>query len=211
MTRFVVVSGLPASGKSTLGRALAAAWGLPFIDKDEILEALFEREGTGGRGGTGGTGGTSGIGGTRDAPGRQRLSQAADAAFARQAQASGGAVLASWWRHPLSSVAEGTPTEWLRRLPGSTMELHCECSAATAVARFMAHVRHPGHLGGRWSAGDLLAHFEQQAAFGALGVAPVARVETGGLLAVDKVAERVEAHITTLSSHLFTIPGSLDS
>ena len=92
MTRFVVVSGLPASGKTTLGRALAAAWALPFIDKDEILEALFEREGTGGRGSTGGT---SGIGGTRDAPWRQRLSQAADAAFARQAQASGGAVLAS--------------------------------------------------------------------------------------------------------------------
>ena len=201
MTRFVVVSGLPASGKTTLGRALAAAWALPFIDKDEILEPLFEREGTGG---------TSGIGGTRDAPWRQRLSQAADAAFARQAQASGGAVLASWWRHPLSSAATGTPTEWLRRLPGSTMELHCECSAATAVARFMARVRHPGHLGGRWSAGDLLAHFERQAAFGALGVAPVARVETGGLLAVDKVAERVEAHITTLSGHLFTIPGSLD-
>ena len=180
---------------------MAAAWALPFIDKDEILEALFEREGTGG---------TSGIGGTRDAPWRQRLSQAADAAFARQAQASGGAVLASWWRHPLSSAATGTPTEWLRRLPGNTMEVYCECSAATAVARFMARVRHPGHLDGRWSEGDLLAHFEQQVAFGALGVAPVVRVETGGLLAVDKVAERVDAYITTLSGHLFNIPGSLD-
>ena len=86
MKRFVVVSGLPASGKSTLGRALAAAWALPFIDKDEILEALFEREGTGGRGSAGGTGtsGTSGTSGTRDAPWRQRLSPAADAALDRK-------------------------------------------------------------------------------------------------------------------------------
>ena len=35
---FVVVSGLPASGKTTLARPLAAALDLPLIDKDEILE-----------------------------------------------------------------------------------------------------------------------------------------------------------------------------
>ena len=162
MTRFVAVSGLPASGKTTLGRALASALALPFIDKDAILEALFEREGMG------------------DTAWRQRLSQAADAAFAQQAEASGGAVLASWWRHPLSNLATGTPTDWLRRLPAGLVEVHCQCSAVSAADRFMARVRHPGHLDGRWSRGDLLARFEQQAAFGALGVAPVVRVDTDG-------------------------------
>ena len=39
---FIVVSGLPGSGKSTLGQQLATALGLPFLDKDTILERLFE-------------------------------------------------------------------------------------------------------------------------------------------------------------------------
>ena len=38
----VIVSGLPASGKSTLSRGLAAALSLALIDKDVILEGLFE-------------------------------------------------------------------------------------------------------------------------------------------------------------------------
>jgi predicted kinase len=44
---FVVVSGLPGSGKSTLAAALAPALGLPWIDKDAILEALFDSLGVG--------------------------------------------------------------------------------------------------------------------------------------------------------------------
>jgi predicted kinase len=43
----VVVSGLPASGKTTLGRQLAGALDLPLIDKDEILESLFDSRGIG--------------------------------------------------------------------------------------------------------------------------------------------------------------------
>ena len=42
MKPYVIVTGLPASGKSTLGRAVAAALGLPMLDKDDILEALFD-------------------------------------------------------------------------------------------------------------------------------------------------------------------------
>ena len=45
--RFVVVSGLPGSGKSTLARRLAAPLELAVIDKDDILEQLFESKGTG--------------------------------------------------------------------------------------------------------------------------------------------------------------------
>ncbi len=40
MPRFVVVTGLPASGKSTIARQLCAALALPLLDKDELLEAL---------------------------------------------------------------------------------------------------------------------------------------------------------------------------
>jgi hypothetical protein len=42
MNRFIVVTGLPASGKSTVGVTVARALGLSLFDKDEILEALFE-------------------------------------------------------------------------------------------------------------------------------------------------------------------------
>jgi adenylate kinase family enzyme len=45
---FVVVSGLPGSGKSTLAHQLAPALGLPLLDKDTILEHLFESKGVGG-------------------------------------------------------------------------------------------------------------------------------------------------------------------
>jgi shikimate kinase len=43
---FVVISGLPGSGKTTLGRRLAPALTLPFIDKDDILDRLFESKGS---------------------------------------------------------------------------------------------------------------------------------------------------------------------
>src|SRR3546814_16703914 len=41
MRRFVVMSGLPASGKTTLGQRLGAALDLPVLDKDDYLSALF--------------------------------------------------------------------------------------------------------------------------------------------------------------------------
>jgi adenylate kinase family enzyme len=39
---FVLISGLSGSGKTTLARRLAPALHLPLIDKDDILERLFE-------------------------------------------------------------------------------------------------------------------------------------------------------------------------
>jgi shikimate kinase len=43
MNRLVVVSGLPASGKSTVAKALAAGLAFTLLDKDSFLEALLER------------------------------------------------------------------------------------------------------------------------------------------------------------------------
>ena len=181
--RLVVVSGLPASGKSTVARTLAGALGLPLLDKDVFLEALFASDGIG------------------DAAWRRSLSQRADAAFARQAAsavATGGAVLASWWRHRLSPVASGTSTGWLAPWHGSIVEVHCRCPAAVAVQCFMSRHRHAGHLDGRWSQAELLASFEVQAALGALGVGPVVTAETDALLPGDSVAASVGAYFVAL-------------
>jgi len=158
MNRYVVVSGLPASGKSTVARALSGGLSLPLFDKDDFLESRFE---------------ASGIG---DALWRRRLSREADGDLRKEAQGASGAVLTSWWKHPRSPVDSGTPTEWLASLPGTLVEVYCRCAPQIAAERFLARRRHPGHLDGRWTLAELLADFERQAALGPLGI--------GGLIVI---------------------------
>lgn len=160
MTRFIVVSGLPASGKTTLGRRIAEELRLPMFDKDEILERLFE---------------TLGVG---DVVWRRKLSRMADDELRRQASASSGALITSWWQHPLSEVESGTPIDWLRDLRGEVLELHCVCSPALAANRFIARKRHHGHLDGRHTYAALLASFEMQHSFGPLGLGRVVTADT---------------------------------
>jgi len=160
MNRFVIVSGLPASGKSTLARAVAQALALPVLDKDDFLEAMFER------------------GGTDDAHRRRELSQTADEVLRKQVEQSDGAIVASWWKHPQSPDDSGTPIEWLTSLPGLRVEIYCRCDPAIAARRFTARRRHPGHLDGRWSAAELIARFARQASLGPLGVGHVVEVRT---------------------------------
>src|SRR5437899_1901341 len=95
---FVLISGLPASGKTTLARRLALALHLPLIDKDDILERLFESRGV------------------ADAAWRRTLSRESDAILQAEATASNGAVLASFWHLPGMPADSGTPTEWLATL-----------------------------------------------------------------------------------------------
>ena len=161
MRRLIIVLGLPASGKTTLGRALAGAHDLPFLDKDDILEALFESLGTG------------------DDAWRERLSRASDSVLESIVRRlDGGAVLTSFWRHPLSKVARGTPVDWIGKLPATVVEVHCECPAQIAVTRFQDRVRHAGHNDGRRTAEQLLAQFEDLAALGPLGLGRLVQVDT---------------------------------
>src|SRR5215213_1627259 len=128
MSRFVVVTGLPASGKSTVAVAVADQLRLPLLDKDVILEALFESLGAG------------------SGEWRSKLSRAADLVLQQLSMQTRGAVLASWWRHPESGAASGTSPSWLQSLPGEIIEVHCSCSRGVAAERFSRRRRHPGHL-----------------------------------------------------------------
>ena len=156
----VIVSGLPASGKTTLSRKLSDALSLPLLDKDDILEAMFD---------------TLGVG---DAAWRQRLSRASDEILQVLVRRSAGAVVTSFWRHPGVSSLSGTPTGWVASASTRVVEIYCECDPRVAADRFLQRERHPGHLDGakRWE--DLLYRFRDLAARGPLGVGPLLRVDT---------------------------------
>ncbi|WP_374709911.1 AAA family ATPase [Paraburkholderia terricola] len=145
---FVVVSGLPASGKSTLARKIATVLDVPCIDKDDLLERLFL---------------TNAV---SDPTQRRSLSRLADLELMESARRSRASVLVSWWRHPRSNADSGTPIKWLGELHGPVVEVHCFCTPEVAVERFLARERHPGHLDSRWSREQLLEMFHNQAAYG---------------------------------------------
>jgi glucokinase len=171
---FLIISGLPASGKTTLGHCLAQALYLPFLDKDEILEALFEGLGVG------------------DAEWRNRLSRSADVVLQRVAGQTAGAVLASFWRHPQATGESGTPTGWISALSGRVVEVHCVCPAEIAAERFLARKRHDGHLDRDKRNDDLVANFGRLAALGPLGLGPLVTVDTGRSVDFDGVLRHVE-------------------
>ncbi|MEF9883472.1 AAA family ATPase [Streptomyces sp. P9-A4] len=118
---FVVVSGLPASGKSTIAHGLATRLGLPVLDKDVILESLYDSLGVG------------------DHSWRHRLSRAANDVLYALAADAGRAVLVNWWHRD-------TAPDRLRALGGTLVEVFCACDPALVTERFRTRERHPGHL-----------------------------------------------------------------
>lgn len=151
MPRLLVLSGLPASGKTSLAQRLSEHFDLAFFDKDHFLERLFE-------------GAPSLSGGDP----RTQLSRQADLELEAAVRQAGSAVVASWWRHPQSTSSSGTVPWWLHDAGDAVVEVHCNCSPEVAVSRFMERRRHPGHNDARWSRTQLLASFVEQAALGPL-------------------------------------------
>ena len=99
---FVVVTGAPAAGKTTVSTALAQELGLPRLAKDTIKAGLLE---------------------VLDAPdveASRRIGTAAVAALLAVAGETSGAVLDSVWVHPDSATR-------LRALPSAVIEVFCTC------------------------------------------------------------------------------------
>lgn len=165
----VVVTGLPGSGKSTVGRHLADALGWSFLDKDDVLEALFDSLGS------------------PDPDARGRLSRAADDVLLTQLAGVRPAVLVNWWN-------EGSLTR-LRALGRSMVEVHCDCPFDVARARFEARSRHPGHQDDQVPP----AERERRAAAlstswgGAHGLGTVVSVDTSEAVDVTALLSRVRA------------------
>jgi hypothetical protein len=161
--RFIVVSGIPGSGKTTLARRLSPLLQLPVIDKDDILEALFTSKGIG------------------DSAWRQTLSRESDDLLKSRASDSPGAILSSFWH--LSGMAQesGTPAGWLTELGESLVHLHCMCPPEIAAQRFLLRTRHPGHLDHEKQLSSVVA------SLGAISQLPP--LEIGPRIDVDTVTE----------------------
>jgi predicted kinase len=164
---FVVISGLAASGKTTVAEPLAQALDIPLISKDTIKEALFEAVGFG------------------DWELSKSLSRAADSAMVRLAQDLDAAVLDNFWYSE-------TVNDLLAPLSGSIVEVFCRCDPAVALKRFEARARHPGHGDAQRDAGPMRASFFARAhklPLGTLG--PVVEVNTERPVDTDSLAVRV--------------------
>ena len=184
MPRFVVISGLPGSGKTTLGRRLAYALALPLIDKDEILDRLFESKGVG------------------DSAWRRNLSREADVLFRSEAAASNGAVLVSHWRLPGMRPDSGTESGWLEDPPTHVVHVQCVCPLELAARRFLERQRHPGHLDAARSYQDVVASFQSLTALGALPLTPRLDFDTAGPLAIEGLIAAITASGFPVSASL---------
>jgi predicted kinase len=130
---FVVVSGPPASGKSTLAPALARDLALPLVAKDTIKDALMSALPV------------------PDVATSREIGRAAIAAMlAVAAESPIGAVVES-------NFSRSVAVEDLGRLPGLVVEVFCRCSRATAMHRYAARAgtRHVGHFDGIRSGDEL--------------------------------------------------------
>lgn len=170
----VVITGLPASGKTTLGRQLAARFGWAFVDKDDVLEALFES--------------TS----VRDTNDRRRLSRESDALFRDRASEFDEAVLVSHWRPTNELTHTGTPTDWLSVVFETVVEVHCICDPAIAATRFINRKRHIGHLDRTRSPDEVMTWMSSLSSGYPLGIGAIVSVDSKLPCDVDDVSGRIE-------------------
>ena len=163
---FVVVSGPPGSGKSTIAAPVAVELGLPLVAKDTIKDALMS------------------VLPVPDIDTSKALGRAAVAAMlAVAAEAPSGAVLDCNFHRSYAA-------DDLHRLPGAVVEVFCRCDRDVAEARYRARAvtRHPGHFDAARSFGDL---WTDQVTRPVAGGWPVVEVDTNRPVDAATLAARI--------------------
>src|SRR6266581_3148469 len=168
---FVVVSGPPASGKSTLAPVLARELGAPLVSKDTIKDALMSMLPV------------------PDVEASRQIGRAAVAAMLAVAADSpiGAVIESNFYR----SVA----VESLGRLPGRLVEIFCRCDQAVAHNRHQARAgtRHAGHFDGVRIVEEL---WNDEVAEPVSGGWPVMEVDTNASVDMEEVLAFVRASIS---------------
>lgn len=173
----VVISGLPASGKTTLARQLAPHLNLPVIDKDDILEGLFAQHPR------------------VDADRRRDLSRESDRVLEEQARATARAILVSFWRVAGMPENSGTPTDWFANLTERVVHVHCHCPPDIAAERFVARQRHGAHGDAMRSRDEIEREFISLSKLGAPSIGDVIVVDTSSVVDIDVLVRDIEARI----------------
>lgn len=164
--RIVLMSGYPASGKSTLACALAGHFGFALISKDDLLDAMYRAAG----------------GGPDDPELSLRTGQAAWAAFWHLSRRCPQAVLDSNIKpsgaYEMARVAE---------IEGPMVEVHCRCPLEIAQARYAerAKLDRPAQRA-KVLDGDLATRYGMP-----IGLRRLVVVDTSGPVNVEAVARQV--------------------
>ena len=170
-TTYVVISGPPGSGKTTLARKVARTLGLPLIAKDTIKEALMT------------------VIDVPDVDTSRKVGRAAVAALCAVAAEAGHGVLESAWHR-------GRAVNDLAALPGTIVEVFCRCDRDVAQARYVTRstTRVAGHFDGDRLPEEL---WNEEVSEPVAGGWPVIEVDTNAPVDVDALIATVESALSS--------------
>ena len=167
MRGYVLVGGWPASGKTTLSRALARELDIAYLSKDDVKEALMDM-----------------LGDPASVPESQRLGRAAVAAVMSAARGCPAAVIDSTWFPYAAPLVDS--------LVGPFVEVRCQVDLDVARERYRGRRRAGRHLDEQRSEDELWGEPVRP-----LGVGPLVIVDTTSPVDVPAVASQVRAALRT--------------
>jgi len=172
----IIVSGAPASGKSTVARALAEVLGFPLFSKDIFKESLFESLG-------------NQLADTVGSPAElsRLLSRAAIDVLWSVAPSCLQVILEANFR-----PKDQHERERFAALQGRKLEVYCHCTPEEAARRFRERAttarHHPAHSMKTITA-EFLEEFERP-----VGLCPVIGVDTERTVEPQEIIERIRKH-----------------
>jgi len=173
----IVITGLPAGGKTTVAKRIAVGLNWPLLDKDDFLENLFA---------------SASVESFDD---RRRLSKLSDEAFQAAAKMHSNAVLVSHWRPIVGRKNTGTDPDFVNEHFDKIIEVHCVCSVETAAKRFRTRIRHHGHMDKRKSEEDVKRQIQLLSKGYPLGIGFPISVETENPVDYARLLSQIKSEI----------------